>query len=170
MKKYVLIAVLILACLTAFSFAPAGGRDYVPVTKTANLKTGYVQQVVKNGSKYMIAIDEVKWYEGEEATKQFLAREGDSELDGPPDGYYIIDDEKVVSEYPIADDAEVFMQLYNRTGNAFEADIIWNEPITITKFYELMNTQDDMLDPKEFPYHLTVKDGEVVRIVQQYVP
>jgi hypothetical protein len=61
------------------------------------------------------------------------------------------------------------MQIYNRTGNIAEADIVWDERITIEKFIELINMEDD-LQLKNFPYHLTVKDGEIVRIVQQYVP
>ncbi|NIK76766.1 hypothetical protein FHS15_001891 [Paenibacillus castaneae] len=169
MKKYAMPAVVILACLTAFSFAPAGGREYVPVVKAPNVETGYIEKVVEKDHKFIVSMDQINWYEGDEATQKFLEREGDAELDGPPDGYYIINDDSTISEFPIAKDAEVLMQIYNRTGNAAEADIVWNEPITVSKFAELMNTEDD-LDPKGFPYHVTIKDGEIIRIVQQYVP
>jgi hypothetical protein len=169
MKKYAMIAVVAIACLTAFSFAPTGGRDYKPVEQTPDLETGYIESVKKQDNHYKLSIDPIDWYEGEQAVDKFLEFEADSGLDGPPDGYYIVDEDNALHEWPIADDAKVLMQIYNRTGNVNEADIVWNEPITIEKFVELLETEDD-LDIKNFPYHMTVKDGEIVQIVQQYVP
>ncbi|WP_419873471.1 hypothetical protein [Candidatus Pristimantibacillus sp. PTI5] len=169
MKKYAMIAVVAIACLTAFSFAPTGGRDYTPVEPTPDLESGYIDSVVKRDQQYLLTIDQIDWYEGEQAVAKFLEREGDSGLDGPPDGYYIINDADNLHELPLAENAEVLMQIYNRTGNVAEADIVWNEPISVDKFIELLDTEDD-LDIKGFPYHMTVKDGEIVRIVQQYVP
>lgn len=169
MKKYTMIALVAIACLTAFSFAPTGGRDYVPVEPTPGMETGYIDSVQLKNDRYQLSVDRIDWYEGSEAVDKFLEREGDEELDGPPDGYYIINDDDALHDLTIANNAEVFMQLYNRTGNVLEADIVWNEPITVEKFVNLLNTEDD-LDIKSFPYHLTVKDGEIVRIVQQYVP
>ncbi|WP_169081453.1 hypothetical protein [Paenibacillus sp. PL91] len=169
MKKYAMIAVVAIACLTAFSFAPTGGRDYKPVEQTPDLETGYIESVQKQNNQYTLSIDQIDWYEGEQAIDKFLEFEADSGLDGPPDGYYIINNDEGLHELPIADDAKVLMQIYNRTGNVYEADIVWNEPITVEKFVELLNKEDD-LDVKSFPYHMTVKDGEIVQIVQQYVP
>lgn len=169
MKKYAIIAVVAIACLTAFSFAPTGGREYVPVEQTPDMETGYIENVHKMNDHYLLSIDQVDWYEGEAAVQKFLEREADSGLDGPPDDYYIINDEETLHDLPIASDAEVLMQIYNRTGNVLEADIVWNEPISVDKFIDLLSTEDD-LDIKGFPYHLTVKDGEIIRIVQQFVP
>lgn len=169
MKKYAMIAVVAIACLTAFSFAPTGGRDYKPVEQTPDLETGYIESVQKQNNQYTLSIDQIDWYEGEQAIDKFLEFETDSGLDGPPDGYYIINNDEGLHELPIADDAKVLMQIYNRTGNVYEADIVWNELITVEKFVELLNKEDD-LDVKSFPYHMTVKDGEIVQIVQQYVP
>ncbi|OMF38417.1 hypothetical protein BK133_02530 [Paenibacillus sp. FSL H8-0548] len=169
MKKYTMIALVAIACLTAFSFAPTGGRDYVPVEQTPEMETGYIDRVQLKNDRYHLSVDQINWYEGSEATEKFLEREGSEELDGPPNDYYIINDDETLHDLVIAEDAEVLMQLYNRTGNVLEADIVWNESITVEKFVELINTEDD-LDMKSFPYHLTVKDGEISRIVQQYVP
>jgi len=169
MKKYVLIAVVAIACLTAFSFAPAGGREYTPVEQTPDMISGYVKVAKDQDHHYTLSIDQINWYEGDAATKIFLEREGDSGLDAPPDGYYIENDDETLRDLPIANNAEVFMQIYNRTGNINEADIVWNEPISVEKFIALINTEDDF-DMKSFPYHMTVKNGEIVRIVQQFVP
>jgi hypothetical protein len=169
MKKYAIIAVVAVACLTAFSFAPTGSREYVPVEQSADMETGYIKSVQKKDDHYVLSIDHIDWYEGKAAVEKFLEREGDSGLDGPPDGYYIVNDDNALHDLPIAADAKVLMQIYNRTGNIVEADTIWNEQISIDKFVKLLSTEDD-LDIKDFPYHLTVKDGEIVKIVQQFVP
>ncbi|MGO4185690.1 hypothetical protein AB4Z45_01875 [Paenibacillus sp. MCAF9] len=169
MKKYVLIATVAIACLTAFSFAPAGGREYTPVEQTPDMITGYVAMTKGENNHYTLSIDQIDWYEGDAATKIFLEREKDSGLDAPPDGYYIENDDETLRDLPIADNAEVLMQIYNRTGNINDADIVWNEPISVKKFIELINTEDDF-DMKSFPYHMTIKNGEIVRIVQQFVP
>lgn len=167
--KYSMVSVVAIACLTAFSFAVAGGREYIPVTKTPNVETAYIQNVEKSDNQFVLTIDHIDWYEGEDATGKFLEREADSGLDGPPDGYYIIDDDAALTTLPIADDAIVLMQIYNRTGNIEEADIVWDEQISLSKFIELIHT-DDGFQLMGFPYHLTVEDGEITRIVQQYVP
>lgn len=169
MKKYSMIAAVAIACLTAFSFAPTGGREYVPVEKTPDLETGYIANVQKQNNQYMLSIDPIEWYEGDLAAAKFMEREGDSGLDAPLDGYYIINDDETLQAFPIDDDAEVLMQIYNRTGNIAEADIVWDEHISVEKFIGLINTEDD-LNIMGFPYHLTVKDGKIVRIVQQYIP
>ncbi|WP_424765594.1 hypothetical protein [Paenibacillus sp. sgz302251] len=169
MKKYTMVALVAITCLTAFNFALAGGRDYKPIVVTPNLETGFIDQIEKQDDRYVLSFDRMEWYEGEQAVQKFLEREGDGEMEGPPDGYYIINDNSTLISLTIAEDADVRMQIYNRTGNIAEADILWDEQISIEKFVELMNTEDE-LDLKGFPYHLTVKDGEVVRIVQQYIP
>lgn len=169
MKKYIMAAAVTLVCLTAFSFAPAIGREYAPVEKTPETTTAFIEHASEKNGRYVLTVDQIEWYEGEEAVEHFLEREADSGLDGPPDGYYIVDDEAALTELPVADDAEVLMQIYNRTGDAAEADIVWNEPISLDKFIGLLQTED-VLSALDFPYHLTVKEGIVTRIVQQYIP
>ena len=170
-KKMTMIGIIVaIACLTAVSFTIAGGREYAPVPKTEDLKTAYIEgNIIEKNGKHVITYDEINWYEGEQATEQFLAHEGDSGLDSPPDGYYIVNDNRELSELPIADNAQVLMQIYNRTGNINEADIVWNESITLDKFITILN-EDDGFNLRDFPYHFTVQDGQIVRIVQQYIP
>ncbi|MBD2869955.1 hypothetical protein [Paenibacillus arenilitoris] len=169
MKKYAAIAVIALASLTAFTFASAGVKEYIPVKATPDLQSVYIDQVESKDGRYVVTFDRMEWYEGEQAAQKFKEREEDAEMDGPPDGYYIVNDDVELRELPIAEDAVVLMQIYNRTGKIEEADIVWDEQITVGKFAGLIETEDD-LALKNFPYHLTVKNGEIVRIVQQYVP
>lgn len=169
MRKYAMITVVTIACLTAFSFALAGGREYIPITKTPNLQTGYIEKIEQKDNQFILSIDNIDWYEGDQAAQKFRELEGDSGMDAPPDGYYIINNDSKLKDLPIANDAVVLMQIYNRTGDMNEADIVWDEQISVDKFVELLSTDDDF-ELKNFPYHVTVKGGEIIRIVQQYIP
>ncbi|MNV61925.1 hypothetical protein D3C71_1544520 [compost metagenome] len=109
------------------------------------------------------------WYEGKEAEQAFAQYEPDAGIDGPPDGYYIVNDDEKLQKYPLANDVEVLMQIYDHTGNVEDIDISWNEHISLQKFAQLFE-HTELLDVRDFPYHLTIENGQVTRIVQQYIP
>ncbi|MGG3454171.1 hypothetical protein [Paenibacillus rhizolycopersici] len=113
--------------------------------------------------------DPILWYQGEEASAIFAEREPDAGIDGPPDGYYIVNDTEETIAYPVSPNAEVRLQIYDRTGQPEDIEIVGDEAVSLQKFSELFRNTD-LLDLSQFPYHLTLKDGQVVRIVQQYVP
>ncbi|MFF2479556.1 hypothetical protein [Paenibacillus sp. NPDC058071] len=169
MKKYTIPVLIALASLTSVSLAVAGSRDYAPVPRTPSMKTVYIEDAALKGGHYVFSTDEIGWYEGKEANRIFREREADSGLDSPPDGYYIVNDDPSVQSLPVADDAVVLMQIYNRTGNAADADIVWDESISLEKFVDLLNDDHDF-DLHNFPYHLTIENGKITRIVQQYIP
>lgn len=149
------------------STANAVGGDYQPVKKTADTQTDYINGLTHKDGKWYITADKIDWYEGAQADEQFLKHEPDSGLDGAPDGYYIVNDDSSVQTYEVAPNAEVLMQIYDKGNDA--ADTEWNEPISLEKFAQLY-PQTDVLDLSYFPYHITVKDGIVTKIVQQFVP
>ncbi|WP_042161690.1 hypothetical protein [Paenibacillus gorillae] len=169
MKKYTMFALVAIVCLTSVSLVMAGSREYAPVVQTPSMETGYVERLVHSDKGYSLDFDSIEWYEGDAATAKFREREGDSGLDAPPDGYYIVNDDPSVKTLPIADDAVVLMQIYDRDGHAANADIQWDEQISLAAFAEHFS-KDESIKLKDFPYHITVKDGKVVRIVQQYIP
>ena len=65
--------------------------------------------------------------------------------------------------------AAVVMQIYDRTGSLVDATTEWNQSISLAKFNAIYRN-NAVLDVSAYPYHLTIKDGKVVRIVQQFVP
>ncbi|MFD1953503.1 hypothetical protein ACFSL6_04760 [Paenibacillus thailandensis] len=169
MRKWVAGAIVAAACLTTAAFALAGGREYMPVRQTPDMKTGFIERVAAEDGRYVLTIDEIKWYEGEEAAKIFRERESDSGLDAPPDGYYIVNDDSALTELPIAADAQVVMQIYDKTGDITEAETAWDEPVSLETFVQQIKA-DNGLHLDDFPYHLAVKDGQIVKIVQQFIP
>ncbi|MNP78758.1 hypothetical protein D3C76_1764490 [compost metagenome] len=61
------------------------------------------------------------------------------------------------------------MQIYDRDGTYEGMDIQWNEKVSLSEFQNIF-AHSELMDISQFPYHLTIQDGVVVRIVQQYVP
>jgi hypothetical protein len=149
----------------------AGGaiaKGYEPVSSPEVQETVFINRMDVGDSVY-VEIDPIQWYEGEAANKIFREREGDPEMTEAPDGYYIVNDETDTEEVQIADNAEIVLQLYDKTGRMEDTEINWNEQVTL-KTLEKAFSRSDVLDMTVFPYHITINDGKIVKIVQQYIP
>lgn len=135
--------------------------------------TVFINSVEKgpNGG-LQLETDRIGWYTGKEADKLFLKDNPDAkeELGGAPDGYYIVNNDTTEVKMPVAANAEVLMQIYDHTGKYEDVQINWNEPIALSKFDAQYNNPLGLLDLSAFPYQITVKDGVIVKIVQQYIP
>lgn len=162
-------ALMLLGLFMIHSVGVASSNNYEPVPKASNQEAAYINALeVKDGQVYL-EIDPIEWYEGEEANAIFREREQDPEMTEAPDGYYIVNDTEERITLPVAGNAEVRLQLYDHTGRYEDAQIIWNQQVSLDKFTDIYR-KDDIVDMKWFPFHITVEDGEVVKIIQQYVP
>ncbi|MNH91115.1 hypothetical protein D3C73_436660 [compost metagenome] len=170
MKK-LWLTFLLAACLTisvsGMAIAQSDG-GYVPVPKSENTHPSYINFILTQDDKTYIVADYIDWYFGEEAKEIFAQREPDAGIDSPPNDYYIVNDNPMLRIFEVEKSAEVLMQLYNRDNTDEGAmDIIWNEQITLDKFNNIYASEEAL---SEFPYHLTIKDGKIVKIVQQFIP
>ncbi|EFM12462.1 conserved hypothetical protein [Paenibacillus curdlanolyticus YK9] len=168
-----LIATLIY--LTTSAHAPSHEAKAQPaVTNPVDAvkqETAYVERMDKQDGQWKMTIDPIDWYEGDAATKIFREREPDPEVTEPPDGYYIVNDDLTQQTITLADNVAVLMQIYDHENADEGATVVPDEPITIEKYSELIgSTKEDGIHIKDFPYHLTIENGKVVKIVQQYVP
>lgn len=170
-----LLLIVIISSFTTSSFGAVEQEGLQANSASGEVKsmTVYINQVQTKGEgtnqETTLVVDEIDWFEGEEAVQAFLKHEPDAGIDAPPNGYYIVNDLEESAGYPVSPDAEVLMQIYDHTGDISDLDIQWNEAITLNKFTKLFN-QTDVLDLGEFPYHITVQDGKITSIVQQYIP
>ncbi|MED5018889.1 hypothetical protein P9847_16385 [Paenibacillus chibensis] len=174
MKKLTLFATLMIVALLSFvTSASAVGTDkeYTPVPPSEDTVTAYITSLHNENGHVVIQADPIEWYEGDAADQKFMERDKEAaeELGGAPDGYYIINDDHTLQSYNVAPDAKVLMQLYDHDGTYEGMQINWNEPVSLDKYLAIMSN-DKLMDMKNFPYHLTIQDGKVVKIVQQYIP
>lgn len=169
-NKMIASFVAVLFGFMSFGFIQANTHDYTPVPQDSGTLVAYVEQIYQENGRSFLNADFIEWYEGEEANRVFLEREQDSGMTESPTGYYIVNDDPKVQKLEIAADAKVLMQIYNRTGKIEEADIVWNEQISIEKFIALFQEDADLNMLKSFPYHLTIENDTIVQITQQYIP
>jgi hypothetical protein len=171
-KRTWLIIVMIVV-MTPLILSNTKASDYdqtLDVKQSTEItETVYIHQLSNDASGMTMTMEPIEWYQGEAARRAFATHEPDADLDGPPDDYYIVNNNKPLETYTIAPNATVNMQIYDRTGQLEDIDIQENESITLNKFNKIF-AQKDNLDLSNFPYHITIKDGQVTSIVQQYIP
>jgi hypothetical protein len=168
MKKGLFFGLMVIVSTTLilFGYANAKGNGVrTAANNTTTTSTVFINYI--DGTS--LGVDEIQWYVGEEADKQFREHEGDAEVQGALDGYYIVNDNSDQQVLQISANVQVFMQIYNRPGEEAEPELIPNESISLKQLKALFN-QKDGLDMREYPFHLTIQNGEVVRIVQQFIP
>src|SRR5690606_11690902 len=150
----------------SLNYVEANQNEYSPVSKSQETITVFLEQLTAGQEKWNLSVDLIDWYEGEEANKIFQAIEQDPEMTEAPDGYYIVNEQSELQTYEISPQAKVYMQIYNRTGNADEAEPVWNEEISLQLFHSLFNSEDEVLHIRDFPYHLETQNGQIVKITQ----
>ncbi|MNB74663.1 hypothetical protein D3C81_163330 [compost metagenome] len=170
-KMFVLPALLLLILSLTGGTSSLGSQAVAQSGGEEQHITVYIHSLKSSGDGTLLTADEINWYQGEEANRVFAEREPESyaELGGTPDDYYIVNDSNALTQYPIAPNATVTMQIYDHTGNPGDLDIKWNEPVTLDAFLKAF-AKTDVIDLSSFPYHLTIENGEITSIVQQYIP
>ncbi|MGM0883217.1 MAG: hypothetical protein ACQEXQ_19535 [Bacillota bacterium] len=169
MRKLLVGITIIFLCLTQLIHVNAAEGEYQPVPKSPDTHPAYINKIFSKNGKTFLTADYIQWFEGEEANKVFREYEKNSGLSEAPDGYYIVNQNNKLRTFELADDAVVIMQVYNRTEKVEDVDIVWNERINIKKFNSLF-INNDAIDLTDFPYHLTIKNNKIIKIVQQYIP
>ncbi|WMT40784.1 hypothetical protein RE628_27385 [Paenibacillus sp. D2_2] len=173
MKKIALLLMPLLLIIvmssSMVSNSEAAEPEYKPFVAKPGTQTEtvYIHELRSDKSGVHAVVDPIEWYEGEAAQKAFVKYEPDADIDGPLDGYYIVNPDDTLVTYPVAANAEVLMQIYDRGG--MDSDISWNEPVSLEKFIHIFG-QSDLFDLSYFPYHITIEKGQITSIVQQYIP
>ncbi|MEK4996194.1 hypothetical protein BSK49_17015 [Paenibacillus odorifer] len=170
-SAYVLPVVVLLFLSLITSASTIGTRVDAQDSDKTQHQTVYFHTIESDHGKLSGTTDEINWYQGADADRIFAERdpEAAAEIGGAPDSYYIVNDVDTLTTYPIADNATVTMQIFDHTGNMDDLDINWNESITLQQFMDQFN-KTDVIDLSQFPYHITIQDGVITSIVQQYIP
>ncbi|MEX2461128.1 MAG: hypothetical protein WD469_07470 [Paenibacillaceae bacterium] len=170
MKKSMLFVLIMMASTTLLllGFTNAKGNGAQAEASNTTTTSVFIHLINETNGTTSIMADDIQWFEGEEANKQFREHEGDSEVQVAIDGYYIVNDSLDLQSLKIAANAQVFMQIYDRPNEQSKPDLVPNESISLTQFIALFDRKGG-LDMRDYPFHLTMKHGEIVRIVQQFI-
>jgi hypothetical protein len=167
--KLILSFAAVLFGFMTLGYVEANNNEYTMVPRNPETRTAYIDAIYQQNGKIYVTVDFIDWYEGEEANKKFREIEQDPDMTEAPDGYYIVNDDTTLQTIEVAADAEVLMQFYNRTGNIDEAVTNWNEKVTVAKFISIFSNELET-SIKDFPYHLAIQNGHIVKITQQFIP
>jgi hypothetical protein len=172
MRKKIAFILIIMASTTLLllGLVNAKGSGTQKIESSIETPTVFIQTIDEINGITSLKADDILWYEGEEANQQFRIHESDAEIQEAPDGYYIVNDSPKLRTLEIAQDAIILMQIYDRQGNNKAPDIIPNESISLQKFISLFDQKDGYgLNMQDYPFHLTIENGKVVKIVQQFI-
>jgi hypothetical protein len=127
---------------------------------------GYIRSVSTAGPVATLAFDEAEFLTGKEAQK---AAEQDGAIppgEPVPNDYYIRNPDKATKTYPIANDAKITAKRCSLCRNGKPGEI---GPF-LASFMKGRQTFADPYRGKYSLYWLTIEDGRVVAIDEQYVP
>jgi len=146
-----------------------------PQTLTA---FGFIRAIDLRSSKTpALSFDDAVWLVGEEAeraaitagrcseTKPATSEEYDLEwrLDCTPNGYFIENTDATPHPLTVSPSVEIIMETYE-TGEPGDKA----EHLNLAAFAGLIN--DQKLYWNQLPYHVTIENGVVIKIVEQYIP
>jgi hypothetical protein len=127
---------------------------------------GYIRSVSDAGPAATLAFDEANFLTGKEA-QQAAEKDGAIEPgEAAPNDYYIRNPDKATKTYPIANDARITAKRCSLCRNGKPGEL---EPF-LAAFMERGQTYNDPYRGKDSLYWLTIEDGRVVAIDEQYVP
>lgn len=163
-------AVLVLAgCGGEEESAPATSSTTTGTTtqaQAAGEQFGYIRSVSTAGPSATLAFDEAEFLTGEEAQR---AAEDDGvvpEGEPIPNDYYIRNPDKTTQTLPIATDAKITAERCSLCRKGRPGDL----EDFLASFMKTGQTFADPYRGAESQYWLTIEDGTVVAIDEQYLP
>jgi hypothetical protein len=133
---------------------------------TPNEQFGYIRSVSTAGPSATLAFDEADFLTGEEAER---AAEEDGVIkpgEPVPNDYYIRNPDKSTQTLPIATDAKITARRCSLCRNGKPGNL----EDFLASFMKTGQTYADPYRGAEAQYWLTIEDGTVVAIDEQYVP
>jgi hypothetical protein len=148
---------------------------------------GYIKSITSQNGTNSLVIDYVQWLTGKDAIKATL-EDGECRIEGmstdqaiaglakfdtsmgygevygncTPGGFYIRNQNTQLRTFPIANNVQIKLQTYNNQGN--------NYVVSPATFINIFNTATGEYPAKKLPYWITLNNGVVTGITEQYVP
>lgn len=132
-------------------------------------KIGYIRNVYANNNIKYIEIDYIQWLQGDEALQAMYE---DGECTGMKDDcfvtndYYIRNPDTKTTTLKLSQKTSFIMQTYKMLERG---DMTVNEKISYSNFASIFTNSEES-SAKFAPYHLTIKNGIVTEVLEQYVP
>lgn len=127
----------------------------------ANEKTDSetILSYIKGFDGEKISFDAVEWVDvpSERATELGITD------DDEPSGFCIYNEDTALSELPLAKDCVCNLLNWSSSGGTYEPVVIQAEKLSVI-FEDRKEINDGI------PYYLTIQDGKIIEITEQYIP
>ena len=148
------------------TFNRSGGQATAP---SEIERIGYIRGLWEQDGQHRIAFDQAEWLTGEEAATAMredgLCTSTDQECQ-PPNSFYVRNHDDTLVAYPLSNKVSVTMQtLSHDHDGSFKS----GEAIDLERFRRL-SCEDSTSHLHSVPYWITLHDGLVTRIREQYIP
>jgi hypothetical protein len=148
------------------SNAPEPTRSSTTTAAPGGERFGYIRSVSAAGPATTLAFDEAEFLTGKEA-QQAAEEDGAIEPGQPvPNDYYIRNPDRATKTYPIANDARITAKRCSLCRNGKPGEL---GPF-LASFMKGRQTYAQPYRGKNGLYWLTIEDGRVVAVDEQYVP
>ncbi len=159
-KRWLLFIIIGALALVAGALVSVSIRQLV--TQPNTIERVIMAKIVSAEPGYL-TVDELTWFNGQAAVLA-MREDGVCPLEEdcyPPNNYYIRNASPDIIRYRVAPQVEVLMQTWshNEDGNYY-----WNQSVP---YVDLVNRLDLY---SKIPFHITLKENSVIKIVEQYIP
>ena len=114
-----------------------------------------------------IEFDVAEFLTGDEANEAAVAAGDIQAGETVPNDYYIVNEDQATGRFPLADDVKVIIDtIQDGLPGAAPADLLW----LMCEFADLPADDLATVSHETRPYWLTVRNGRVVEIEEQYLP
>lgn len=167
-KKRFLILIIVLAPLVIGGIVYYTGKNSNPSTEVISTTTlekqiGSIKSIYQKNGKYYLDIDYVQWISN---AKTCETRYGEYNND-----YCIINDNSLLRTFSISNDVKVELQTYSHDVSG---GYVWNQVIPLSIFATALNNSYVEMHPeypaRNFLYWITLNNGVITNIVEQYQP
>lgn len=134
-----------------------------PSKSTSEKQIGFITNISEEAGKYTLTIDYVEMLTGKAAQDAHIA-DGRGPIDG--ELFYLRNQNKRLRTFPVSSKVKVVMWTWNMESEGVKATSIpWGQ------FFDVMpggvNPQDRF---KSLPYWVTITDGAISKVEEQYLP
>ena len=151
---------------SAIESTAAGSTGETLLTSTAGSSGSEKAEVIKLGyiknfdaKTDLVTFDPIEWVTDDNVTRK--KELGLNDKEGLPDGYYIYNPSEQTEILTLSKNCKIYIIFWNNVGVAEEERLINKDGL------DKRLKEDGALG---YPYHLTVKDGQIIKMQEQYVP
>lgn len=131
-------------------------------------KTGFIKYIKKKNNKTIIFMDNIEFYLGEDAKKEYFKDHQETSEDEWGHDYYYRNIEPKIIPYELSKDAEIYICEFAINPSTNSLNLV---PISVDTLKTYVNnSRKEHLDERAFLFSFQLKDNKITELKMQYTP